>query len=413
MLAEDRGAPGSGRRRVSIILPAFEEQEGIGRLLEEISSTLSPYTSKYDIEVVAVVDYSPREGDATCRRAEEKAGLLRERGIGFRCVLRKYERGLASAVARGFEEARKGDHRDDDILVVMDADGQHPPDTIPQLVESLDEADLVVASRFYKESRIEGLSWYRLLMSKISILVLRKIVCGASKTTDPLSGFFAIRRGKIPAGRLKPRGYKILLEILGRDPTLSVKDVPFTFRERKANESKLNLTVMLDGLVQLVDLSRIHVFALVGLLGMIINLAVMYVLLSLLLGVGVEYLYAVVISSIGGIVASITSNFVLHERVTFRTRCRVYEGIGCLSRYLHYFLVSIVSIIVTVATATLFAVAGLNPVAGQALGIILGFAANWVLSTSGFARVRPVWKCEWTVGGPRLEAGDGGREDQL
>jgi len=413
MLAEENGSPGTARRRVSVILPAFEEQEGIGGFLEELAEKLASHTDKYDIEVVLVVDYSPREGDATCRKAREKAGLLEEKGLGFKCILRKYERGLASAVARGFEEARKGDHRDDDILVVMDADGQHPPETIPRLIESLDEADVVVASRFCKDSEIRGLPGHRLLMSKISLLVLRKIVCGASKTTDPLSGFFAVKRGKIPAGRLKPRGYKILLEILGRDPRLTVKDVPFTFRERKANESKLNLVVMLDGIVQLVDLTRIHVFALVGLLGMIVNLAVMYALLGLLVAAGVEYLNAVVISSIAGIVASITSNFVLHEYVTFKTRCGVFEGIGCLRRYVHYFLVSMVSIIVTVATATLFAMAGLNPVAGQAVGIILGFAANWVLSTSGFARVRPVWKCEWTIGGPRADAPGGGREDKL
>jgi len=398
MLAEDKGSPGDGRRRVSIILPAFEEQESIGKLLEEIGSELASYRDKYDAEVVVVVDYSPREGDATCRKAEEKASLLRGIGIGFRCILRKYERGLASAVARGFEEARKGDERDDDILVVMDADGQHPPETIPRILEKIGESDVVVASRFARGSRIEGLSRLRLLMSKISVMVLRKIVCGASKTTDPLSGFFAITRAKIPAGKIKPRGYKILLEILGRDPTLTVKDVPFTFRKRSANESKLNLVVMLDGLVQLVDLSRIHVFALVGLLGMLVNLAVMYILLSLLLAAGVEYLYAVVASSIGGIIASITSNFVLHERVTFRTKCKTFDGVGCLRRYVHYTLVSIVSILVTVATATLFALAGLNPVAGQALGIILGFVANWVLSTSGAARISPVWRCEWTNG---------------
>jgi len=374
---------------VSIVIPAFEETATIRALLSRIRSVLSRDPRSY--EVIVVVDYSPREGDATCREALLEKEAMEEAGIGFRCILRRYERGLASAVARGFDAA------DGRIVVVMDADGQHPPEKIPELVSKVESGvDVSVASRFEKGSRIEGLPWYRYIMSKLSVLLLRKTVCGASKTSDPLSGFFAVAKEKIPAGRLKPRGYKILLEILGRAPRLRVADIPFVFGERYGGSSKLNLVVALEGLVQLVDLSRIHVFALVGLLGMIVNLGVMALLLRLLPSLGLAGTLAVALASIGGIVASITSNFTLHELVTFRTRCRRYEGRGCLYRYVRYFLVSLLSILITVSTAVGFELAGLDPLLGQAVGIILGFTANWLLSAAGIGgRVEPVWKCEW------------------
>jgi dolichol-phosphate mannosyltransferase len=167
--------------------------------------------------------------------------------------------GLGGAVLAGLRAASG------DWAVVMDGDLQHPPETVPMLlrtgVES--DADLVVASRYASSGSAGGLSsTARARVSGGANALARKafprrlVDC-----TDPMSGFFAVRRGSVDLDRLRPRGFKILLEIVARSPRLTVAEVPFVFQERHSGESKASFK---EGLVFARKLASLRVASVFG-----------------------------------------------------------------------------------------------------------------------------------------------------
>jgi len=355
-------------RRVSVVIPTYNERENVRVLVPRLSEVLQD--AGVDYEIIVVDDDSP---DGTC---EEVDALSRRLGDRVRCVRRRGERGLASAVVEGFRRATG------DVAVVMDADLQHPPELVPRLVETLEEADadVVVASRYTRGGGVEGWSRVRLALSKLATRISWFLVPETRKTSDPMSGFFAVRLSRLDISRLKPRGFKILVEILARHPCLNVVDVPYVFRRRHSGESKLGVGVAADFLVQAWRVSPMPRFALVGLAGALVNLAVMAAVLRATGSVDV--------ASVAGIEASILFNYALHEIFTFRTRFARACGRGPLGRLLGYHKASLAGIVATYATMkTLTTLAGLDPLAAQALGIIAGFAANYALSVGG------VWSC--------------------
>jgi dolichol-phosphate mannosyltransferase len=284
-----------------------------------------------------------------------------------RVIRRVGVRGLASAVVDGMKSARS------DTIVVMDADFQHPPEVVPRLYERHREGyDLVVASRYAEGGGVQEWSRLRLLISKLSILASRIAVPSSAKTSDPMSGFFLVDRGKIRLEELRPVGYKILLEILARRPDLRVADVPYVFKRRLYGRSKLGLRTMLDFVIHLVKLSRITRFALVGASGIAVNLSVMYAAL--------KTLGLVDAASVAGIEASILWNFLLHELWTFRYK--LSGGLaGVARRLIAYHYSALNGVIIMYGTMrALYTLAGLNPILAQFIGILLGFLANYAMS---------------------------------
>ena len=144
--------------------------------------------------------------------------------------------GLSGAVLRGFADARG------EILVVMDADLQHPPAKLPELIAPLErgEADFVLGSRYVPGgSTAEKWGLYRQLNSAVSTFLARPF---AGNVTDPMSGFFALRRETFNrAQRLTPLGYKIGLELMCKARVQRVREIPIHFAERTRGESKLTL----------------------------------------------------------------------------------------------------------------------------------------------------------------------------
>src|SRR5919197_5533050 len=143
--------------------------------------------------------------------------------------------GLGGAVTEGLRAAAGR------WLCVMDADLQHPPEVIPQLLDRAREADsdIVVASRFAPSGEAGGLNLARAAASWLTRLAAKVLFPGRlGEVCDPLSGFFLVRREAIDPDRLRPRGFKILLEILVRFPHLRVREVPFQFERRQSGESK-------------------------------------------------------------------------------------------------------------------------------------------------------------------------------
>ena len=162
----------------------------------------------------------------------------------------------------------------------MDADLQHPPELIEEMLAKAvaDEADLVLASRYRGASPEEGLGRVRVWISHVLIAMARLLFPLRLKgVSDPLTGFFLVRRDAIDIGRLRPHGFKILLEVLIRSKRLRVAEVGFTFGKRHAGESKANAREAFRYVRQLARLRfsegprQLSRFGLVGASGLVVN----------------------------------------------------------------------------------------------------------------------------------------------
>jgi dolichol-phosphate mannosyltransferase len=146
--------------------------------------------------------------------------------------------GLAGAVIDGLRDC-ESEH-----VAVMDGDLQHPPEVLPRLLAELRRgADIAIASRYCAGGRSEGLDGtYRRIVSRRSTVAAKRLFPVAlNGVTDPLTGYFALRRRAIDLDRLQVTGFKILLDILVRHPRLVKREVPLTFARRHAGESKVTL----------------------------------------------------------------------------------------------------------------------------------------------------------------------------
>ena len=127
---------------------------------------------------------------------------------------------------------------------VLDADLQHPPEVIPDLLAAAeqDRADLVIASRYCGQGRADGLGPVRARISTACGSAAKLLFpLRLSGVTDPMSGFFLVRRSAVDLDALRPRGFKILLELLVRTPGLRTTEVGYAFASRSAGESKGSL----------------------------------------------------------------------------------------------------------------------------------------------------------------------------
>lgn len=320
-------APGS----VTVIVPTFNEAGNIAELLGRLAAALPAHLP---CEVL-FVDDSTDDTPAVIERAAHQcafpvAVLHRESPAG----------GLGGAVVEGIERA------DTDWIVVMDADLQHPPHLVPELVGegARTGADLVVASRYTAGGSRAGLAGsYRVAVSRGATWLAKGLFPRALRgISDPMSGFFAMRRSAItavtaapadpadpatpaapavPADPLKPLGYKILLELAVRCRPARVAEVPFVFQDRFSGESKstaregLRFLAHLAALRSRTPLARMIGFGLVGLSGFVPNLAALW----LLTHVGaMNYLLAEVVANQAGVLW----NFLLIETLLFRDRRR-------------------------------------------------------------------------------------------
>ena len=213
---------------VSLVVPTRHEAGNVGPLTERVSLALKD--GYFDWELIFVDD----SDDETVLEIIDLAGGE----LPVRLVHRSRSArigGLAGAVVAGFEHARG------DVLVVLDADLQHPPEAISTLVGLLHEGvcDLAVASRYVAGGEEAGLSGpLRRLVSQTAPLLTRILFPRIRSVRDPLSGFFACRRHVVEGCRLSPVGFKILLEILVRGQWQSIREVPYVFSVRREGRSK-------------------------------------------------------------------------------------------------------------------------------------------------------------------------------
>ena len=225
---------------ISIVLPTYKEAENLPHVTRAIADALAGRDWRYEI---LFVDDDSQDG------SEEIGAKLAETNP-VRVIVRRGERGLATAVIHGIE-ASVGD-----VVVVMDADLSHPASVIPEMVEHLrtGESDFVLGSRYVEGGTVhEGWSLFRKLNSMIPSLLARPLC----HLKDPMSGFFAVRRGDIPdSSLLSPIGYKVALEIFVKGNFQRAIELPIHFADRQYGESKLTLKEQLNFLRHLVRLYR-------------------------------------------------------------------------------------------------------------------------------------------------------------
>lgn len=228
--------PKLNKIKVSIIVPTYKEAKNISLLTERISNVMTNINEPYEL---IFVDDNSHDG------IEEIVASFVVRDIPARIIVRTEERGLSSAVLRGFSEA------EGEILICMDADLSHPPETIPEMIEIIqeDSAEFIVGSRYVEGGSTDSRwSLYRYLISKFASLTAKPL----TTLKDPMSGFFAIPKKVYKRGdRLNPIGFKIGLELLVKCHCKSIKEIPIHFSERLYGQTKFNLKESLKYLVHI------------------------------------------------------------------------------------------------------------------------------------------------------------------
>jgi dolichol-phosphate mannosyltransferase len=227
---------------LALVVPTLYEAPNIRAVLERARKSLDPLGIPYEL---IVVDDDSRDGiDATV----EGMALADQR---LRFLARAGQRGLSGAVIHGWQ------HSQAEVLGVIDADLQHPPELLPELWKAIEGGnDLALASRYIRSGDRRGRYPARHLLSHLAILLTWPLQRPRIRVSDPLSGFFLVRRHCLGDLGLRTSGFKILLEILVRADLGSVAEVPFIFWLRPAGTSKAGLQVGLDYLMLLATLCK-------------------------------------------------------------------------------------------------------------------------------------------------------------
>lgn len=352
---------------LAIILPTLNERANIAPLIARIDKALGSTAW----EVLIVDDNSP---DGTAQEARNLA--LSDPRV--RVIQRFDRRGLASAVIEGFCATAAP------YCAVMDADHQHDPDLLPDMLDKLrrNDCDVVVASRF-----VEGAStaqWHDPDREKLSGLAnsLARRMTGVA-LTDPMSGYFMLpgdlARSLVP--RLSGIGFKILLDLLAvTDKPLRVTEVPLAFAPRLEGESKLDRAVALDFLAGLYDKAlgriiptRFALFGTVGALGVLVHMMVLSVMI---LGAGQIFVLGHALAT----AVAMSFNFWLNNWLTYRD-IRLTGGKAFMIGWGSFCMACSIGALANIAVATLLEARGVFWIVAAMAGILIGSVWNYALSS--------------------------------
>lgn len=362
----------SERYDLSVIIPTFNEEENIAAIIGAVNDVCSK--SGIRAEILVVDDNS---NDRTIPIVQE----ITRRCENVRLIVRMNDHGLSQSVVDGFRAARS------DILLVIDADFSHPPELIPRFYEAIREgADIAIGSRYTKGGDIEEWPLKRRIIS-LGATAFGRILF--PEITDPVSGFFAVRREVVDGAPLAPRGYKILMEVLGKGRWRSFVEIPFVFRDRAEGESKLRLETMLDYLRQCCGIiwfsvtyrtgpvwtewTKILRFGIVGLSGIFVNMGLLYVLTEV---AGLYYLVSAAIA----IETSIVNNFIWNDLWTFNSGGRL-RFTRRLHRFVSFQAVSMGGLAINMLILYLLVeVGGIYYLIANLAGIFAAFAWNFMVN---------------------------------
>lgn len=292
--------------KISIVVPTYKEKDNIPELFERIFKV---FKNKRITGEIIVVDDDSQDGTIEIVKKYSNNNSVK-------LIVRKDERGLASACIEGFKSA------EGDILLVMDADLQHPPEKIPDLINAIKKgSDIAIGSRYVEGGSLGKWTIGRNIVSKAAGTLANSLFSEIKDIKDKESGFFAFKKKVIKDVKLKPKGYKILLEILVLGNYKKVVEVGFKFGKRSAGESKLGIRIIFSYISHLIrllwisgKLTKLIQFCFVGLIGVIVNLGVLYFLTT----AGLYYM----ISGIISIELSVLANFFLNRAWTFKEEAK-------------------------------------------------------------------------------------------
>jgi dolichol-phosphate mannosyltransferase len=227
-------AEGSERIAFSLVVATRNESHNLAELIALLTPAISSMTGD-SYEIIVVDDDSPDE-------TWKVAASLAAKDSHVVALRRMEERGLATAIVRGWQAARG------ELLGVIDADLQHPPEVTARLIAAMQGgADLAVASREAEGGGTSDWSMLRLMISRGSRALGKMLLPGVlGMVSDPMTGFFVIRRTAIEDVALSPCGYKILVELLVRSRAKKIVEVGYVFRSRERGESKASFRVFVD-----------------------------------------------------------------------------------------------------------------------------------------------------------------------
>jgi dolichol-phosphate mannosyltransferase len=368
---------------LTVIVPTRDEKDNIERLLARLGPAVTPL----DAEVIIVDD----SDDETPQVLADKAGdcavpvRLLHRPPGFR------QGGLGSAVIAGARHARG------DWVLVMDADLQHPPEIAAVLASTAmrHDCDIVMGTRYASDgSAADGLgSAGRVFVSSYATRLVKNLFPRRlAMVSDPLSGLFAFRRTSVNLDRLRPTGFKVLLEILVRNPVARVAEVTYHFEPRAAGDSKASLLQGVTFLRHLVRLRaarlarqlrerpvtsggrisqavRFVSFGLIGATGIVVNSAALWFFYHTL---GWNHLIGAALAT----QVSTTWNFVLVDTVIYRNRAHGTR----LGRAVRFFLMNNILLLARLPVLQLLIDRGLPILVANGITLMLLFVVRFVLS---------------------------------
>ena len=356
---------------LSLVVPTYNESGNVVLLVEKLTGLLDRICPN-DYELIIVDDDSP---DQTW----EIARSLLSEYPNLRVMRRTAERGLSTAVIRGWQASRGR------LLGVIDGDLQHPPEVLEKLLgELVSGSDLALASRHVVGGGISEWSVFRRMTSRgaqiLGLMIAPQVV---GRVSDPMSGYFMVRRSSVTNQILNPQGYKILLEILGRGEIEQISEVGYVFQERQDGESKVTWRQYVEYLQHLVRLrsdgrlekfqerfpiGRFLKFGAVGFSGVFVDLGVFWILSN---GFGLAPVTATILSA----EVAVLNNFIWNDRWTFGDRSIQQPGRrSMLRRFLKFNVLCLVGIVLQGTLVGLMSnVAGVPAIGAKllAIGIVM------------------------------------------
>ncbi len=388
---------------LSIIVPTFNESMNIINLINHIQTHIPKFIS---IEIIIVDDNSP---DGTGLLVEQYINKNREStnsesnnyldelnkmisNSPLKIIHREKKTGLISAILHGISSC-SGQN-----ILIMDADFSHPPELIANMIKELerDTNCIIIGSRYINGGSIIGMPFKRLLLSLGATLIARYGL-SLRNVHDPMSGFFAFPRHILEDVNFNTSGYKILLEILIKKRySTKVKEIPYTFKDRKYGQSKLGFSVVLDYIKAIWKLyiygrkSRKHIlkteqrnsalfisqaarFYSVGASGLLLNY-----LLSLSLSNGTLSSMSYLQSTSIGIALSVTTNFLLNKFWTFEDKNTSRQHF--IKQYGSFLGFSLIGILIQLLLVHIFTESDMKYDLSLLLAILVASVSNFLLN---------------------------------
>ncbi len=357
---------------LTVIIPTFNEESNIRNIVMAVDAVF--HENSLHGQILVVDDNS---SDATISIVQE----LKRQKENVDILVRDHDHGLSLSVADGFS------HASSDIFIVIDADFSHPPVLIPRMYDEIRKGnDIVIGSRYMEGGGIKKWPLKRRLIS-IGATFLGRLLF--PDITDPVSGFFAVRKEVVGKAPLKPRGYKILLEVLGKGIWEKDKEIPFEFVDREIGSSKLKVKTIIEYAQQVLDITahsfthhesavwrewkRVFKFGIVGISGIVVNLGILFILVEF-------FAMNKDVASPIAIEFSILNNFIWNDLWTFSS-----VGNQKVSSRLHRLVTfnavsvggAVINYAIFLMLTSWFAVYYL---AAQLIGILIAFVWNFLLN---------------------------------